>query len=278
MRIFPFTLMATLCVAAPVIGQAHELWIDPEQYQIAPFDEVIADIRVGQDFVGGSQVYLPRDFSRMEIVLGDQVQAVDGRVGDRPAINTGTMGEGLNIITYETNVLTVFYSDWEKWMAFVNHKAFEDVETRHDARALPREKFREAYTRHAKSLVAVGAGEGQDREIGLATEIVALANPYTDEVSSGGLPVKVLYQGEIRVNAQVEIFEEAPAQGDAKPVVNVTTTRTNEQGIALIPVKPDHEYMIDAVVLREPSDALAQEKNVVWETLWANLTFKMPAP
>ncbi len=34
--------------------------------------------------------------------------------------------------------------------------------------------------------------------------------------------------------------------------------------------------MLDAVVLREPSEALAAERDVVWESLWANLTFAVP--
>jgi hypothetical protein len=30
------------------------------------------------------------------------------------------------------------------------------------------------------------------------------------------------------------------------------------------------------VVLREPNAALADRMNVVWETLWASLTFEVP--
>jgi len=34
--------------------------------------------------------------------------------------------------------------------------------------------------------------------------------------------------------------------------------------------------MADAVVLRRPDSDLAREKNALWESLWANLTFAVP--
>ena len=63
---------------------------------------------------------------------------------------------------------------------------------RHAARGLPELAFREAYTRYAKSLVAVGAGKGSDARVGLKIEVVAGANPYTDDLS-GAMPVQVFY-------------------------------------------------------------------------------------
>ena len=118
---------------------------------------------------------------------------------------------------------------------------------------------------------AVGAGAGSDRSFGLVTELVALANPYTDALPDG-LPVQLLYNAAPRADAQIEIFEKN-AQGN----IEVTTTRTNEAGIAMIEVRPGHIYMLDAVVLRQPSAELAEKHGAVWESLWANLTFAVPA-
>jgi len=50
----------------------------------------------------------------------------------------------------------------------------------------------------------------------------------------------------------------------------------NSAGVALVPVLAGHAYMLDAVVLREPSAVLAEQTGAVWETLWANLTFAVP--
>ena len=68
----------------------------------------------------------------------------------------------------------------------------------------------------------------------MVTEIVAEANPYTDDLTAG-LPVRVLYQGTPRADAQGEIFDKSPG-GD----VEITLTRTDADGRALIPVTPGH--------------------------------------
>lgn len=115
--------------------------------------------------------------------------------------------------------------------------------------------------------MAVGDGGGQDHAFGLLTEIVALANPYTDDLS-GGMPVQVLYDGAPRPDAQVEVFAK---QGEA---VTISTVRTDAEGRALVPVSPGTRYMLDSVVLREvPAGAF---DGAVWESLWANLTFAVP--
>ena len=105
---------------------------------------------------------------------------------------------------------------------------------------------------------------------GLETEIVALNNPYTDPASEG-MRVKVLYQGSVRADAQVEVFEKA-----SDGTVDVALYRTDAEGLAVLPLKPGHEYLVDAVVLRDTgnNDPAA---GAVWHSLWASLTFAVPA-
>jgi hypothetical protein len=67
------------------------------------------------------------------------------------------------------------------------------------------------------------------------------------------------------------VFEKAPDE-----TVIITTVRTDAEGIATVPVKSGYTYMLDAVVLREPSDEVAAETGAVYQTLWANLTFAAP--
>jgi len=89
------------------------------------------------------------------------------------------------------------------------------------------------------------------------------------------LPVQVLYREKPRIGAQVEIFERRSDAPDAGPA-RITTVLTNDDGIALIPVKAGHDYLLDNVILRAPAPALAEAKGAVWETLWAALTFAVP--
>ena len=77
-------LLATLG-ALPALG--HEFWISPEAYQIDPGQSIRADLRVGQNFNGSAYSFIPRNFDRFDLVAGDDVVTVDGRLGDRPALN-----------------------------------------------------------------------------------------------------------------------------------------------------------------------------------------------
>ena len=52
--------------------------------------------------------------------------------------------------------------------------------------------------------------------------------------------------------------------------------RTDAAGEARVPVLPGRHYMLDAVVLRAPAAELAEARDVVWESIWANLTFAVP--
>lgn len=130
--------------------------------------------------------------------------------------------------------------------------------------------FDEVYSRYSKALIAVGDGQGSDERLGMETELVALMNPYTDDLTEG-FAVQLHYRNMLRANEQIEVFEKAPG---GKAVI--TTYRTDENGIGRFPVKPGHIYMVDAVVLREPSAQLQGATGAVWQTLWANLTFAVP--
>ena len=260
-------VLPVACFAAA--AQGHEFWIDPEKHQISPGEDIVAAIRVGQNYKGFSFSYLPAQFRRFEFVLGEDSQPVKGTMGDRPAVTMAAPGEGLVVLVHETTDKTLTYSEFQKFEDFVTHKGADWTLDAHATRGLPPERFKEVYSRYAKSLVGVGGSQGQDRAVGLEVEIVALENPYTGEMADG-FDALVLYRGEPWAEAQVEIFEK-PADGE----VAVSTLITDSEGRVTVPVLTGHRYMLDAVVLREPSAELAEATGAVWESLWANLTFEV---
>ncbi len=255
-------------LSAPVL--AHEFWIEPKAYQVPADGRLEGNLVNGQEFAGVNLSYLPRQFANFVVFAGEDAARVDGRPGDIPALNQAPLAEGLHVVAYQANNATVDYETWEKFQNFVDHKDFGDVLSRHQARGLPEEDFDEVYSGYSKTLIGVGNSAGADRRVGLETEIVALTNPYTDDLSDG-FSVQVHYRNEIRPDTQVEVFRK-----DADFNVTIDLYRTNAEGIATFPVEPGHSYMVDAVVLREPSESLAASTGAEWQTLWANLTFAVP--
>lgn len=258
------TLLVFLTIAASSAG-AHEFWLSPPDYQVDKGAPVVAHIRVGQEFKGAAYSYIARQTERFDIVMNGQVLPVTSTIGDRPALNQTVPQEGLAIAVHETTDNKLVYKEWVKFENFVKHKDFTGALEAHLARGLPQTDFTENYRRFAKSLIAVGTGTGQDQAVGLRTEIVALKNPYTDDLSAG-MPVQVLFEGAPRPNTQVELFARPPGAAKA----TVTLHRTNAQGIATLPMQADTDYMVDAVVLLP----LDPSTGAVWESLWANLTFQ----
>ena len=256
-------------LAGPVT--AHEFWIEPLAYQVDENGRLEADLVNGQDFAGTKIPYLPRGFVNfLTFTDANTAAAVTGRQGDLPALQQDPLGEGLNVVAYQARMSSITYDSWEKFQNFIDHKDFGDVLTVHRALGYPEEGFKEAYSRYSKSLIGVGNSAGADTRVGLTTEIVALTNPYTDDMS-GGMQVQLFYNNAPRADVQVEVFEKS-----SDLAVEIALYRTDANGIATFPVKPGYSYMVDAVVLREPSEQTATTMGVVWETLWANLTFAVP--
>lgn len=257
--------MACIAVAA----KAHEFWIDPVQHRVAPGDEIIANIRVGEAYEGTAFAYIPQRFRRFDYAHQGEILAVDGTVGDRPALALEGLDAGLVTAIHVTEDQSITWTDWEKFVSFLEHKDLTWGLDAHAERGLSQVNVRERYSRYAKSLIAVGAGAGRDVAAGLEVEIVALENPYTDDIGDG-LDIEAHYQGAPLENVQIEVFRKA-----ADGTVTISTERTDGTGTATIPISPGARYMLDTVVLR-PLDVV-EDRDPAWETLWANLTFEVPA-
>lgn len=259
-------LIVTATALLTGAAHAHEFWIEPQEFQVDSGAPLVADFKNGENFEGGSLAYFSTSTTRFDVIAGGTIAPVEGRMGDRPALNTASPADGLIVIVHESTPASLKYKTWEKFAKFAAHKDFADIEARHQALGFPREDFRESYTRHSKALMSVGNGAGADQAYGLKTEFVALTNPYADGFD-GVMQVQVLLDGAPRAQAQVEVFARDP-----DGTVEITLHRTDAEGIANIAVQPGHDYLFDAVTLAPyegPQDA-------VWSTYWAALTFSVP--
>lgn len=254
-----------------VSAKSHEFWLSAADYTVPAGEALAVTLRVGQEMKGAPISYLPHDIVRSEVVQGDTVRPVTGRMGDNPAIAMPAGEDGLLVVVHETGDSRLTYQDFAVFGRFVAHKDFKGALEAHSARGLPQTGFQETYRRYAKSLIAVGSGAGEDRAMGLKIEIVALANPYTDDVTAG-LPLLVLLDGAPRADVQVELFGTA-----ADKRVTITKHRTDAAGQVTVPVQAGVEYLADSVALTAlPNDDAAA--GPVWHSDWASLTFMVPAP
>ena len=257
-----------LCAAQPAL--AHEVWLEPQKYQVENGQPIVAALKNGQDFEGIELGWFAGRIATFDKIVRGKRSILEGRTGDLPAVQGLVTDPGLVVLVYQSTPQSLTYENWEKFLSFIENK---DLASSLPSRFLPDASDlppKELYTRHVKSLIAVGHGKGEDQETGLETEIIALANPYRDDVSRG-LPLRVLYQGRPRATTQVEVFDRAP-----NGTVTVTRLRTDASGELVLPLTAGHEYLVDSVVLRLAAKETAQRYNVAIETLWAALTFAAP--
>jgi hypothetical protein len=261
-------LLVLLLALLVLPASAHEYWLAPLDFSIRPDQPVQADIRIGQHFKGDTFVYRPSQVEALLLRRGDEVVPVSPKLGDLPAISSTPIGEGLNILTLSSNLFSVTYYEEDKFPDFLRYEGLEWALAEHQQRKLPDTHFTEAYRRHAKALIRVGDGQGDDRRTGLDFEWVMLNNPYT---SGGELLAQLWWRDQPAADTQCRLFVRRGEQIDEHVL------RTDAEGRVTLPRVPGGSYLLNAVRLMIPDAAATAETQAVWESRWASLTFATPA-
>ncbi len=246
---------------------AHEFWLEPINFKIAANKKLRAHEKVGQDFKGNKYAYLASSYASLNLTIGNNTHAVKSRLGDLPAISELVKEEGLGILSAVTTPSDVTYETWEKFSSFIKSKGLDWVFEEHKRRKLPEKNFVESYRRYAKSLVKIGHGKGNDRVLGLEFEWVIETNPYT----SGSEPIKaqLLWQGKPHAKAHVDIFNRVNGKLIKSELI------TDNEGKVEIPRAKGGKYLINAVQMIEAPKKMLDEKDAVWESRWASITYEL---
>lgn len=264
-------LLRTFCTALGLLiagpSLAHEFWLDPEDFTLESGEELNVDIKVGQDFNGNIYGFNPESHFDYSLTDSAGKHAIDGRLGDRPSVQQIPENDGLVVLNHFSSTLRVTYDEAGTFESFVTSKGLDWVLEQHRERGLPDVGFGEGYTRFAKTLIAVDGGEGRDAPTGMPFELIARANPYTDDMTNG-LPVQLLWNGRGLGDIQVDIFRKV---GDT---VTKTHVVTDSNGRTIIPVESGI-YLINAVHMTIPSAEDIERTNAVWHSLWASMTFEI---
>ncbi len=262
----PFILAAILFANAV---SAHEYWIEPDVYRLESGANIVAEVKVGADFNGDTYAYFPDNFISFDVTDSVETRPIEGRIGDSPAIDIQTTRDGLHVLSQFSSTSKLTWKTYQEFEEFVKLHGMDWVLETHAERGLPDSGFEEAYTRFSKSLVALGNGAGADSYTGMFFELVAGANPYTDDTSNG-LPVTVLFEGNPLPDTLIHVFYRAnPDSEVVKSAVLADAT-----GQAVIPDFGDGEYMVNAVYMVVPFPQDVARTGVVWHSLWASLTFQ----
>ena len=263
----PILLLAILYNAK--MANAHEYWLETDNYSLESGQSFEANLRNGQEFSGSSFPFVSALFELFEQKLRGQTFAVESEQGSVPAISSRILADGLSSFAFVSKPKSLLFKEFDKFENYLIYEGLERVVDIHRARGLPETDFKEIYQRFAKMLVQVGPPTQDDKDIahGLLFEWVALDNPYQSTATSQDVRFVLLLEGKPLGNWPFNVFHKTNANG-------TDTTRqllkTDPNGIFTLSANRDGGiYMLNAVNLFAPQN----NPEFVWGSAWASITF-----
>jgi uncharacterized GH25 family protein len=260
-----FTGLILFLAVIPTLSTAHEFWIEPQKPIAGMSEKISAHVRVGQDFDGEAQYFIPDNIDIATITDSNGSTDLVRIIGDFPIFEFQARNTGLQILAYTTTPGELTYKEPGKFRTFLISKGLQRVIAEHEERGLPDIGFKEFFVRYAKALLVRGENHGKDKNLGLKFELVALDNPYKIKLKdgTGTVRVQLFWNGKPLGDAQISIFEKS-----ADSVIK-NHVKTAGNGLVSIHVKSGKTYLLNAVEITAEKPLTG----AVWKSHWASLTF-----
>ena len=143
--------------------------------------EIFANMRVGQDFLGQALPYLTNTIAAMIHWSPAGAASVEARLGDLPAMQGISLDQpGLHRLTLETKPAYIVFDDLAEFGDYLVYEGLQGTVNLHIERGLPDTEIAEGYIRNARALIQVGPADANQRDTptGMPFEITALENPF----------------------------------------------------------------------------------------------------
>lgn len=261
-------LALTPCALSPLSAAAHDFWLQPQAFAVAPGGTLSMMILVGHG----------KDRQK-SLMTADRVtlfaaQTAHGLVDRRGELRLGDANTdsllhfptpGVQVLAFTTNGT---YSELPG-LRFTDYIKAEGLTAAIDLRNRTHQSDapgREVYSRRAKALIQVGKYTKADdavvtKPVGLSLEIVPDLNPYAPTFN-GTLPVHIYYLGQPLAGATVMLNN---LDFDGRPVA---TKLTDAQGRTTLSVPKVGEWQLNVVWTR----VITGDPKADFETTFSSLS------
>ncbi len=269
-RQFAASLIGAL--ALPAVGHAHDFWLQPTTFNLAPGHATPMMIEVGHG------VDRQKSLIGLDRVTRFDALSANGRVDLKSTLRLGDANQdtqlsfakrGVQVVAFETNgtystLPDIRYNDYIKFEgltpAIVQRQRLK--QTTADGK--------EIYSRRAKALIQVGPYSPADdavvtKAIGMSLEIVPEVNPYAPGFK-GSLPVRIYYNGKPLAGATVMMNN---LDFDARPTQIILS---DANGRAVLTLPHLGEWQANVVWTRP----ISNDPKADFETTFSSLTFGFP--
>ena len=271
-RLIPITL--TLAITTTVA--AHEFWLSPIAWRVAPAGRATILINVGDRFPDATSFTAPDRVESVRLVGpgGDMAISPPFRreknslAADLQAPTTP--GTYIGAVVIKTRFIEIKPPDFEKYLAHEGLDAIIAQRARAGESAKP---GRERYSRYGKTLIRVGDAKTDahaTRPVRLKVELVPLSDPTTMKVGER-CRLRLLFEGKPVAGAMVgAIYASAKTQPDEWPL----SARTDPQGEVEFTFEDSGPWLIRSVhMVRRAGERGTEAAD--WESYWASLSFQL---
>ena len=236
---------------------AHELWLEADQYKLKSGGKLIVNIKVGQDLVGESYPYLSQETEKLFIVSKKSLRKLNQTNGDYPAIQQSVNYGGIQYLYYQSNKELLKYQDYKTFIEFTDEY---DLNYDLNNKNIPNE----IYQRFAKIIFDSETSNFFKVKQNLDFEIVNQNNPYKNNLSE----IQILLKKKSFINKKFVVFFKNENEFERK------IYQTDTKGFAKIDSSKRGLYLISAVDLEKLNFIDRIKYKADYFSRWASLTFK----
>ncbi|MEO5817932.1 MAG: DUF4198 domain-containing protein [Gemmatimonadaceae bacterium] len=265
----PVAIASLLIVAAASVAVAHDLFLKPDVFFVAPNGTV--PITVLNGTFSTSEGSVTRD-RLIDIAIagpagrskGDPASWADTGKASHWKAKVGAAGTYTLGASLEPRIIALEAKAFNEYLA---SDGLPDILAARKASGELAKPSRERYSKHVKALVQVGDAHTPSfgTVLGYPAEIVPLSNPYA--TGKGTLQVKALVDGKPIAGQVIIAGGRTPTGARLKE----RTVRTDASGVASIALNARGTWYVKFIrMVRIPASA---KDSVDYESKWATMTF-----
>ena len=241
---------------------AHELWLEPINFNFNNKELFKTNINIGQDFIGSPFGFYSPNKKSLYLENRNKVTKLSQRDGDFPAIQMLISEQGFHVLNYETNNEFLKYDSVEKFEDFVKEQGLQSTIDKFDRNKIPTENYR----RFAKVLITDGNKGFFIQKSKLDFEIIALSTPY--KLKNSFFEFQLFEKNKPLGNWQITIFSKDENNTYKEKI------KTNSNGVGKIRTIENRTYLLSAVKLNKANYFQKLKFKSDWFSLWASLVIK----
>jgi len=261
-QILYFFVIIFLVIFLKIKVHAHELWLEPINFNFNNKELFKTNINIGQDFMGSPFGFYSPNKKNLYLENINKLTKLSQRDGDFPAIQMLISEQGFHILNYETNNEFLKYDSVEKFEDFIKEQGLQSTINNIDRNKIPTENYR----RFAKVLITDGNKSFFIQKPKLDFEIIALDTPY--ELKNNIFKFQLFEKKKPLGNWQITIFSKYENN------IYKEKIKTNSNGVGKIRTVKNRTYLLSAVKLNKANYLQKLKFKSDWFSMWASLVFK----